>query len=212
MLYSYVGIDLAWKSGAIVVLDQDWKIIQVEVPQFEKYNRKYVWNKFNNKLPLLKHWKTAIEKLPINDSLHQSVYYIELMSNNKLFNYIAGYISGVIAKLEDNSPFTKLELIEPNKWNRNLTKSNKREDIKKASLEHFKINEPTYYKMYQNHPNLSDIADSYCIAYFGIQNNLRKSIYGNSNKKTIGPNNRKNRKQKNYEKNESRTIRKVKTI
>ena len=52
MLYSYVGIDLAWKSGAIVVLDQDWKIKQIIIPQFDINKRKYVWNKLDNKLPL----------------------------------------------------------------------------------------------------------------------------------------------------------------
>lgn len=211
MLYSYVGIDLAWKSGAIVVLDQDWKITKIIVPQFDINKRKYVWNKLDNKLPLLKHWKTAIESIE-KSSLRQTTYYVELMENNKLFNYIAGYVSGVIAEVEDNSPFTKVELISPNKWNRQLTNVKQREQIKEASLNHFKQQEPSWYERYKDHPNLSDIADSYCIAYFGVKNSLRKSIYENSNKKTVRPNNRTNRKQKNYEKNEPRTIRKVKTI
>lgn len=210
MLYSYVGIDLAWKSGAIVVLDQDWKIKQVIVPQFDINKRKYVWNKLDNKLPLLKHWKTAIESIE-KSSLRQTTYYVELMENNKLFNYIAGYVSGVIAQC-DNSPFTKLELISPNQWNRQLTNVKQRDQIKEASLNFFKQQEPSWYQRYKDHPNLSDIADAYCIVYFGIRNNLRKSVYGNSNKKTVRPNNTKNRKQKNYEKNEPRTIRKVKTI
>lgn len=211
MLYSYVGIDLAWKSGAIVVLDQDWKIKQIIIPQFDINKRKYVWNKLDNKLPLLKHWKTAIEEIP-KSSLRQTTYYVELMENNKLFNYIAGYVSGVIAELEDNSPFTKLELISPNKWNRYL-KVKQRDQIKEASLDFFKTYETSWYERYKDHKNLSDIADAYCIAYFGIQNTLlRKSIYGNSNKKTVRPNIRTNREQKNYEKTKQRTTRKVKTI
>lgn len=205
MLYSYVGIDLAWKSGAIVVLDQDWKIKQIIVPQFDINKRKYVWNKLDNKLPLLKHWKTAIESIE-RSSLRQTTYYVELMENNKLFNYIAGYVSGVISQW-DNSPFTKLELISPNKWNRQLTNVKQREQIKEASLKFFKTNEPSWYERYKDHKNLSDIADSYCIAYFGIKNTLRKSIYGNSNKKTIRPSIRTNRKQKNYEKTKQRPTR-----
>lgn len=178
MLYSYVGIDLAWKSGAIVVLDQDWKIKQIIIPQFDINKRKYVWNKLDNKLPLLKHWKAAIEEIP-KSSLRQTTYYVELMENNKLFNYIAGYVSGVIAE-HDNSPFTKLELISPNKWNRELLWGKvQREQIKKASLNHFKQQEPSWYERYKDHPNLSDIADSYCIAYFGIKNSLRKNFYEN---------------------------------
>ena len=178
MLYSYVGIDLAWKSGAIVVLDQDWKITKIIVPQFEINKRKYVWNKLDNKLPLLKHWKAAIEEIP-KSSLRQTTYYVELMENNKLFNYIAGYVSGVISQW-DNSPFTKLELISPNKWNRELLWGKvQREQIKKASLNHFKQQEPSWYERYKDHPNLSDIADSYCIAYFGIKNSLRKKVYEN---------------------------------
>ena len=178
MLYSYVGIDLAWKSGAIVVLDQDWKIKQIIIPQFDINKRKYVWNKLDNKLPLLKHWKRAIEEIP-NSSLRQTTYYVELMENNKLFNYIAGYVSGVITQW-DNSPFTKLELISPNKWNRELLWGKvKREQIKQASLNHFKQQEPSWYERYKDHKNLSDIADAYCIAYFGIKNTLRKKVYEN---------------------------------
>ena len=178
MLYSYVGIDLAWKSGAIVVLDQDWKIKQIIIPQFDINKRKYVWNKLDNKLPLLKHWKRAIEEIP-NSSLRQTTYYVELMENNKLFNYIAGYVSGVITQW-DNSPFTKLELISPNKWNRELLWGKvKRDQIKQASLNHFKQQEPSWYERYKDHKNLSDIADAYCIAYFGIKNTLRKKVYEN---------------------------------
>ena len=206
MLYSYVGIDLAWKSGAIVVLDQDWKITKIIVPQFEINKRKYVWNKLDNKLPLLKHWKTAIESIE-RSSLRQTTYYVELMENNKLFNYIAGYVSGVISQW-DNSPFTKLELISPNKWNRELLWGKvKREQIKQASLNHFKQQEPSWYEKYKDHKNLSDIADAYCIAYFGIKNTLRKSIYGNSDKKTIRPSIRTNRNKKNYEKTKQRPTR-----
>lgn len=178
MLYSYVGIDLAWKSGAIVVLDQDWKITKVIVPEFPISSRKYVWNKLDNKLPLLKHWKTAIEKVPKSGILHQTTYYVELMENNKLFNYIAGYVSGVISQW-DNSPFNKLELISPNKWNRQLTNIKQRDQIKEASLNFFKTNEPSWYERYQYHDNLIDIADAYCIAYFGIKNSLRKNFYEN---------------------------------
>ena len=209
MLYSYVGIDLAWKSGAIVVLDQDWKIKQVIIPQFEINKRKYVWNKLDNKLPLLKHWKAAIEEIP-KSSLRQTTYYVELMENNKLFNYIAGYVSGVISQW-DNSPFTKLELISPNKWNRELLWGKvQREQIKKASLNFFKENEPSWYERYKDHPNLSDIADSYCIAYFGIKNSLRKKVYENQ-ERDRKPN--KNNRNKNIVKEtKQRPTRQVKRV
>lgn len=209
MLYSYVGIDLAWKSGAIVVLDQDWKIKQIIIPQFDINKRKYVWNKLDNKLPLLKHWKTAIEEIP-KSSLRQTTYYVELMENNKLFNYIAGYVSGVIAEW-DNSPFTKLELISPNKWNRELLWGKvQREQIKKASLNHFKQQEPSWYERYKDHKNLSDIADSYCIAYFGVKNSLRKKVYENQ-ERDRKPN--KNNRNKNIVKEtKQRTTRKVKRV
>lgn len=209
MLYSYVGIDLAWKSGAIVVLDQDWKITKIIVPQFEINKRKYVWNKLDNKLPLLKHWKAAIEEIP-KSSLRQTTYYVELMENNKLFNYIAGYVSGVISQW-DNSPFTKLELISPNKWNRELLWGKvQREQIKKASLNHFKQQEPSWYERYKDHPNLSDIADSYCIAYFGIKNSLRKKVYENQ-ERDRKPN--KNNRNKNIVKEtKQRPTRQVKRV
>ena len=209
MLYSYVGIDLAWKSGAIVVLDQDWKIKQIIIPQFEINKRKYVWNKLDNKLPLLKHWKAAIEEIP-KSSLRKTTYYVELMENNKLFNYIAGYVSGVISQW-DNSPFTKLELISPNKWNRELLWGKvQREQIKKASLNFFKENEPSWYERYKDHPNLSDIADSYCIAYFGIKNSLRKNFYENQ-ERDRKPN--KNNRNKNIVKEtKQRPTRQVKRV
>ena len=209
MLYSYVGIDLAWKSGAIVVLDQDWKIKQIIVPQFDINKRKYVWNKLDNKLPLLKHWKRAIEEIP-NSSLRQTTYYVELMENNKLFNYIAGYVSGVIAQW-DNSPFTKLELISPNKWNRELLWGKvKREQIKQASLNHFKQQEPSWYERYKDHPNLSDIADAYCIAYFGIKNTLRKKVYENQERDRKP--NKNNRNKNTFKETKQRPTRQVKRV
>lgn len=209
MLYSYVGIDLAWKSGAIVVLDQDWKIKQVIIPQFDINKRKYVWNKIDNKLPALKHWKKAIEEIP-KSSLRQTTYYVELMENNKLFNYIAGYVSGVIAQW-DNSPFTKLELISPNKWNRELLWGKvQREQIKKASLNHFKQQEPSWYERYKDHPNLSDIADSYCIAYFGIKNSLRKNFYENQERHRKPTKN--NRNQNTIKETKQRPTRQVKRV
>lgn len=209
MLYSYVGIDLAWKSGAIVVLDQDWKITKIIVPQFEINNRKYVWNKLDNKLPLLKHWKTAIESIE-RSSLRQTTYYVELMENNKLFNYIAGYVSGVIAQW-DNSPFTKLELISPNKWNRELLWGKvQRDQIKKASLNHFKQQEPSWYERYKDHPNLSDIADSYCIAYFGVKNSLRKKVYENQERHRKPNQNHRNKN--NVKETKQRTTRQVKRV
>lgn len=209
MLYSYVGIDLAWKSGAIVVLDQDWKITKIIVPQFEINKRKYVWNKLDNKLPLLKHWKAAIEEIP-KSSLRQTTYYVELMENNKLFNYIAGYVSGVISQW-DNSPFTKLELISPNKWNRELLWGKvQREQIKKASLNHFKRQEPSWYERYKDHPNLSDIADSYCIAYFGAKNSLRKKVYENQERDRKPTKN--NRNQNTIKETKQRPTRQVKRV
>ena len=209
MLYSYVGIDLAWKSGAIVVLDQDWKIKQIIIPQFDINKRKYVWNKLDNKLPLLKHWKTAIEKIPKSGLLHQQTYYVELMENNKLFNYIAGYVSGVIA-VHDNSPFNKLELISPNKWNRQLTNVKQRDQIKEASLNFFKTNEPSWYERYQYHDNLSDIADAYCIAYFGIKNSLRKKVYENQERDRKP--NKNNRNQNTIKETKQRPTRQVKRV
>lgn len=210
MLYSYVGIDLAWKSGAIVVLDQDWKIKQIIIPHFSIYPRKYVWNELDNKLPLLVHWKTAIEEIP-NSSLRQTTYYVELMENNKLFNYIAGYVSGVIAH-HDNSPFTKLELISPNKWNRELIWGRKaqREQIKEASLNFFKTNEPSWYERYKDHKNLSDIADAYCIAYFGIKNTLRKKVYENQERDRKP--NKNNRNKNTFKETKQRPTRQVKRI
>lgn len=208
MLYSYVGIDLAWKSGAIVVLDQDWKIKQIIIPQFEINKRKYVWNKLDNKLPLLKHWKAAIEEIP-KSSLRQTTYYVELMENNKLFNYIAGYVSGVISQW-DNSPFTKLELISPNKWNRQLTNVKQRDQIKEASLNFFKEQEPSWYERYKDHPNLSDIADSYCIAYFGIKNSLRKKVYENQERHRKPTKN--NRNQNTFKETKQRPTRQVKRV
>ena len=55
MLYSYVGIDLAWKSGAIVVLDQDLKIRTIEVPEFPQNIKWKNWNDFSNKLEVINH-------------------------------------------------------------------------------------------------------------------------------------------------------------
>ena len=205
MLYSYVGIDLAWKSGAIVVLDQDLKIRTIEVPDFPQNIKWKNWNDFSNKLEVINHWKRAIEKLPRSNEILHIQFFIEVMGNNKLFNYLAGYLTGIIASL--NKVNVKVDLIEPNHWNKHLTNLKQRDQIKEASLNFFKASETSWYAKFKDHPNLIDIADSYCIAYFG---HIRKASY--EIKKRHRQPTKNNRNQNTIKETKQRTIRQVKSI